>query len=557
MITGIAIENFKGISDRVEIELRPITLLFGPNSAGKSSILHALHYAREVLAHHNLDADSTSAGARFIDLGGFRNLVHGRDPKRKLTLRLAFQFQADDFPVHQHDADAWEELLDLGDAKKLVNRPSSGAVELRIAWSKHRESPYVARCLIQLDDEDFAEITATDDQSPEITLRLMNPDHRILRSTENAETEAACMVGEDSGDYASTFSLTQPQPSILRRSLEDVAWCFEGRDSNNFTFRLVDQADALPMSGATIGFAEYPLSKEFHKKSYAPPPGGPGGPPRRSGRPSRPKAILSLIVARESTAIMGHLVTTVLRSLHTQLDAFRYLGPMREIPPRNSTPPRSHDPNRWSTGLGAWDLLQTGKNVLVRSVSDWLQNPKHLDAGVRLERVAWGPQGKARQASQTLPFEQRLFLVPKGRHLWLTPHDVGVGISQIVPVLVAALDEQACLDAIEEPGYHLHPRLQAEVGDVFVEGIHTPGKQFLIETHSEHLLLRLLRRVREKSNSTLPSEPSGLRPDQLAVFYVEKQDDTTSVTPLHVTGDGDFAGYWPEGFFDERTKELL
>jgi AAA15 family ATPase/GTPase len=48
MITGIAIENFKGVRERVEIELWPITLLFGPNSAGKSTILHALHCAREV-----------------------------------------------------------------------------------------------------------------------------------------------------------------------------------------------------------------------------------------------------------------------------------------------------------------------------------------------------------------------------------------------------------------------------------------------------------------------------------------------------------------------------
>ena len=48
MITGITIENFKGIRGRLEIELRPLTLLFGANSAGKSSILHALQYPAEV-----------------------------------------------------------------------------------------------------------------------------------------------------------------------------------------------------------------------------------------------------------------------------------------------------------------------------------------------------------------------------------------------------------------------------------------------------------------------------------------------------------------------------
>ncbi|MEO8495300.1 MAG: ATP-binding protein [Planctomycetota bacterium] len=46
MITGITIENFKGIRVRVNFDFRPITLLFGANSAGKSTILHALHYVR-------------------------------------------------------------------------------------------------------------------------------------------------------------------------------------------------------------------------------------------------------------------------------------------------------------------------------------------------------------------------------------------------------------------------------------------------------------------------------------------------------------------------------
>lgn len=82
MITGISIENFKGIGDKVEIELRPITLLFGPNSAGKSTILHALHYAREIFERHNLDADLTRAGGRYVDLGGFRNFLHqGEHPE--------------------------------------------------------------------------------------------------------------------------------------------------------------------------------------------------------------------------------------------------------------------------------------------------------------------------------------------------------------------------------------------------------------------------------------------------------------------------------------------
>ena len=83
----IEIENFKGIGRRQAIELRPITLLFGPNSAGKSTILHALHYLREILERGNIDPDVTIAGG-MIDLGGFETLVHNHELDRAVTLKV-------------------------------------------------------------------------------------------------------------------------------------------------------------------------------------------------------------------------------------------------------------------------------------------------------------------------------------------------------------------------------------------------------------------------------------------------------------------------------------
>src|SRR3954454_21774697 len=86
-VTGIEIENFKGISGCQAIELRPITLLFGPNSAGKSTILQALHYLREILERKNIDPDLTIAGG-LIDLGGFATLVHNHELDRPVRLKV-------------------------------------------------------------------------------------------------------------------------------------------------------------------------------------------------------------------------------------------------------------------------------------------------------------------------------------------------------------------------------------------------------------------------------------------------------------------------------------
>src|SRR4051794_35442845 len=94
MITAITIENFKGIGERFRLELKPLTLLFGPNSAGKSTIIQALHYAREILERRNLDASKTSSGGPFVELGGFQNFVHKRNPR--LIIRLGFEMEFSD-----------------------------------------------------------------------------------------------------------------------------------------------------------------------------------------------------------------------------------------------------------------------------------------------------------------------------------------------------------------------------------------------------------------------------------------------------------------------------
>jgi predicted ATPase len=119
MITSITIENFKGIRDRVKLDFRPITLLFGANSAGKSTILHALHYAREVFERHNLDADQTIAGGKYIDLGGFEHFVNRRDhdevlhAQKQLRLRIEVALTAKDLPSFDANFDLMSEQLEL------------------------------------------------------------------------------------------------------------------------------------------------------------------------------------------------------------------------------------------------------------------------------------------------------------------------------------------------------------------------------------------------------------------------------------------------------------
>ena len=83
MINKITIQNFKSIKDRVEIDIKPITLLFGPNSVGKSTVVQALHYLKEVIQYDNPDPNQTAVGGKSIDFGGFKNIVHREDGDSK------------------------------------------------------------------------------------------------------------------------------------------------------------------------------------------------------------------------------------------------------------------------------------------------------------------------------------------------------------------------------------------------------------------------------------------------------------------------------------------
>jgi len=98
MITAIEIENFKAFGERQRIELRPITMFFGPNSGGKSSVAHALHYLREVICEGNLNAHRTWSGGDMLDLGGIKNFVHGRQAGTTIRLKAEFTMDGTELP---------------------------------------------------------------------------------------------------------------------------------------------------------------------------------------------------------------------------------------------------------------------------------------------------------------------------------------------------------------------------------------------------------------------------------------------------------------------------
>jgi hypothetical protein len=122
---------------------------------------------------------------------------------------------------------------------------------------------------------------------------------------------------------------------------------------------------------------------------------------------------------------------------------------------------------------------------------------------------------------------------------------VGVGVSQVLPIVVMALlAERGSTLIFEQPELHLHPRVQSRLADFFLSMI-LLGKQCIVETHSEHFISKLRHRVAS-------SEQEGLA-SKIVVYFVESIDGRSQYKPVEITNTGGIRN-WPPGFFDEGEE---
>ncbi len=234
----------------------------------------------------------------------------------------------------------------------------------------------------------------------------------------------------------------------------------------------------------------------------------------------------------DATNIGSYVWTESLRS------NVHHVGPLRRrVPWQASLGARSPD-----LGLGGENLLaalsneeknQATDKTLLESLNRWLFDNMILGK-LHLE------VDKARASYMLLADEWR---GQKG----INVAGMGEGISQVLPVVarLRAANANDCL-LIEQPEIHLHPALQSELADLFIEIVKAGERQILIETHSEHLLLRVRRRIAEGT----------LNPDQVAILFVEKHGGESKVRRLDLNSRGHFSD-WPKGFFDEAYQEAM
>jgi len=137
----------------------------------------------------------------------------------------------------------------------------------------------------------------------------------------------------------------------------------------------------------------------------------------------------------------------------------------------------------------------------------------------------------------------------------VTPREMGLGVSQVLPILIAAQTLKNYKIFIEQPELHLHPALQCEVADEIIKSMKFQKNEFVIESHSEHLLLRIMKRIRQTSEGTLKNDEVALTPDDICLLYVDNNGEMAYINELELDADGSLLDPWPNGFFEEGFKE--
>ena len=225
----------------------------------------------------------------------------------------------------------------------------------------------------------------------------------------------------------------------------------------------------------------------------------------------------------------------------------RYLGPHRGEPGNGYEPqqgPFSIEPRSqgFSADYRSFGIGDFGRFEVLNQMLSQLEIPYEFEPG--------GPDSDRQGASRPhfRDPDRPWGLIDTRSGTPVTLGQVGYGVSQLLPVVdvcVHARDQVIC---VEEPELHLHPRLQAKLGNLFTTSVLKRRNQVILETHSENILLRARRLIRSGK----------LRPDEVAVLYVDNTPGVgASVRRLRLGEHGELLDPWPTGFFDDSLADIL
>lgn len=250
----------------------------------------------------------------------------------------------------------------------------------------------------------------------------------------------------------------------------------------------------------------------------------------------------SIAFSRPALSLLGNdgnLAEDISLAIDSELKDLTYLGPLRCQPERdyvwNKAQPGEIgiDGRRTIDALLASALLHRSKsperNRTLNGVSKWLKKMNLAD------------RFRLRQVGRSKRYE----VVVDSHGVSANLRDVGIGVSQVLPVLtVAFFAPSGSTVLLEEPEIHLHPLAQSLLAELFAEVSSERKIQFIVETHSEHLFRRMQTLIARQI----------IKPEYCAMYFVERDRKGSHLHSLDLDEYGRVKN-WPPQFFGDALGE--
>ena len=456
MFKNLSLENFKGFQRLDNLEFKPITILCGTNSSGKSSILKSILLLKQTMNSQQLDSRLLLNG-KMVKLGSFENIIYAHNTKEEIKFSLCFNFED------------LQNVLKRSRIKAIVrdffnidlNKNSNGSIVYSFSFKLHQSDIILSQLIIEGNERS---LKLNLDETNKYTLSCKNLYNLMDKNN-------------------------------------------KGITKKNIRVETVYNSSLIP--NITIPLVNVKNSKNDN------------------------------FVVKRSIEMMCHYSNIVLDYLLFQIN---YIGPLRKEPARRYIY-EDEISSIGSRGENAAFIYAKEKD---KNITSFVYN----DVKNQFEKETYKFKtilNKWLKMMHIIDFDNKKrdeiirLKVKSNSGINVDISDVGFGVSQILPILIEGLRmEQGQTLLLEQPEIHLHPKLQMQLTDFFI-AMAKDNKNTIIETHSEHVINRLVRRSLENDEIA----------NLINIYFINENSEVEKIKIDKTKGIAN----WPKNFFDQAADE--
>ena len=578
MIREVTLENFKAFGSEQKIPLRRITLVYGANSSGKSTVLNAMLLLKQTSEESiNPNIPLLYKGG-YTDQQNFSRCVNGRDVTKEFAIGVGMDhinpwwFDEDEVvnELRISDAGGWDhpEGEDRDKITGDLHLPSGGQIRKNNNYCQVNGETILKAIEYFINDAVFCKLKWIGDRvlredgtnrlfenkkvsvlDDPLTIQYKNriPDEYLERGYYKSRRHETHLKMEmdcnfDNGKLTDEAYTYHPYVFDLDCISEEVIkalydFIISKIKNSEVEYEYKDfKKDIIYNLKQTVIFTKNGIPIFYSCLD--------GGDRNRRGTKKSKLFKLGFEALAENLNFFARNVTEN-QLCNRPFGSLTYIGPLRKYPERFTDIAKDSYSTVGNDGRHASAILNENPEVLAR-VNKALKN-LGLDYQLKIHSLS-GDDMVALGDIYSLQI-----IDEKGNPLTLC--DVGFGISQVLPILIQSVISEHGTVMIEQPEIHLHPKMQTELGDFFIEN--SKNKQFIIETHSEHLLLRIMKRIKETTAGTIVDDDLKLTPEDISILYVEPTNGQSIVMEMPLNENGELVKAWPGGFFEEGLREMF